>query len=102
MSPPEIETGGIAIDFLHELVHVHERFRENGEEKKKGRKGQMCSLQLIGAEALVLELITFSEAASVTSNPPSELSEAFFFNSPHLARLLSSCISDQFSTAQVS
>lgn len=29
----------------------------------------MCSLQLIGAEALVLELITFSEAAPVTSNP---------------------------------
>lgn len=38
MSPLEIETGGIAIDFLHELVHVHERFRENGEEKRKGER----------------------------------------------------------------
>lgn len=61
----ETETGGIAIDFLHELAHLHERFREKG----KRENGQMCSLQLIGAEALILEFISFSEAAALTSNP---------------------------------
>lgn len=49
----EIETGGIAIDFLHELAHVHKRFRK----KAKRDKSQMCSLQLNGAEALILEFL---------------------------------------------
>ncbi len=65
----EIDTGGIAIDFLHELVHVHKRFREKERERKKRERGQMCSLQLTEAEALAFELISFSEAASLTSNP---------------------------------
>lgn len=78
----EIETGGIAIDLLHGLVHVQKRFREKA---KKREKGQMCSLQLIGAEALVLDLISFSEAASLSPPTPCNYAEAFF-NSLHLTK----------------
>lgn len=78
----EIETGGIAIDLLHGLVHVQKRFREKA---KKRENGQMCSLQLIGAEALVLDLISFSEAASLSPPTPCNYAEALF-NSLHLTK----------------
>lgn len=55
--------------------------------KWKRENVQMCSLQLSGAEVLVLDLISFSEADSL-SPPPSFFYTEAFFNCPFSLRIL--------------
>lgn len=55
--------------------------KDLGEKARKRENDQMCSSRLIGAEAFIPELISFSEASSLTSNPVLIHRETFVFSS---------------------